>query len=45
MKETGIVIKVFLNKDTMLRFIEDHNTECFSYEQVYTYVESDMEVE
>jgi hypothetical protein len=44
MKETGVLIKVFIDKLDADNFVQEHNDKCFSYEQLYTVVECDMEV-
>lgn len=44
MKETGVIVKIFADRNDAVDLVEKHNAECFSYEQLYTMVEYNMEV-
>lgn len=42
-RETGIVIKVMTNKQKAEEFVTNHNIDCYSHEQLFSFVEVDME--
>lgn len=43
-RETGVIIKVVLNKQEAEDFVTEHNLNCSNYEQLFSFVEADMEV-
>lgn len=42
-RETGVIIKVVLNKKKAEDFVTEHNLNCSNYEQLFSFVEVDME--